>query len=135
MALSHPVSPDDVPAWSNLPISPVPNGTPFWLEIPVSDPDRAFAFYRAAVFGWEAPKDMPATFPPHADEVEAIHFFVNKEGTLRGHFGKMKGGVEDVLQMGQAPGLRRNGVVMEMGVDSVEETTARVVEAGGRVHL
>jgi hypothetical protein len=78
---------------------------------------------------------MIPTFPPHVEEVGAIHFFVNAGDTLRGHFGKLKNGVDDILQIGKAPGLRKDGVVMEMGVDSADETTARVVEARGRVHL
>ncbi|KAK0639718.1 hypothetical protein B0T16DRAFT_337167, partial [Cercophora newfieldiana] len=107
-------------------------GEGIWLEIPCADPTRAFAFYHA-VFGWEVPSDMPPTMDTHASGVDSVHPFI--KGNLRGHFGKMSGGINDIVQMGETPGFAKQGPVLEIVTEDIDATTAKVVENGGRVHV
>jgi len=104
-------------------------GEPVWLEVPCVNPDRAMAFYNA-VFGWEASKSMPTPLPTFVEGIDALYPF--EKGKLRGGFSKMANGASDIASAGS--GWAKHGPVMELFVKDIDETTAKVVAAGGTVH-
>jgi predicted enzyme related to lactoylglutathione lyase len=85
---------------------------PNHFEIPVDQPDRAEKFY-AEVFGW--------TFQRYDGAPEYYGMATTGDGAELGINGAL-------FQRG-----RNAETTLTMGVDSIEETAAKVIEKGGKV--
>ena len=79
------------------------------FEVPINDPDRASAFYRA-VFGW------------HVEQWGPVDYWNMTTGAEPG-----PGAEGALIPRAEAP----DGVMVYVGVDNVDEAIAKVKEAGG----
>ncbi|KAH0542334.1 hypothetical protein FGG08_003271 [Glutinoglossum americanum] len=95
-------------------------GSPCWIEIPATNVGRAKTFY-VDVFNWTF---KPATEAYPADR---IAMFSVPDPKLSG----LGGGIVNVGSAEHKPGS--GGSVVYLWVDSIEETLAKVKNAGGSV--
>ncbi|KAB5515208.1 hypothetical protein GE09DRAFT_980088 [Coniochaeta sp. 2T2.1] len=105
-------------------------GQIWWLEVPCKSVPRAAAFY-AAVLGWKCP-DPEKGNPAPAPGVATAHPF--NCGMLNGAFAKMASD-DDVASVADAANQGRMPVLATYLVASIDDTLAKVEEAGGRVHV
>lgn len=105
-------------------------GQIWWLEVPCKAVPRAAAFY-SAVLGWKCP-DPEKGNPAPAPGVETAHPF--KCGMLNGAFAKMAS-EDGVASVASSADQGRMPVLATYLVQSIDETLAKVVEAGGKVHV
>lgn len=91
------------------------------FEIHAADPERAQAFYRE-VFGWEFPRWMEQ--PPYWGIMTSSG--ESAEPGINGGLMMRRGGPP-------AEGAAVNAYVCTVQVDSFDDTSARIVEAGGTV--
>ncbi|ETI21036.1 hypothetical protein G647_07379 [Cladophialophora carrionii CBS 160.54] len=107
--------------------TPSPYGQICWFEVPVTDVARASAFY-SKVLGWDC-NDLEGTPSPSGRE-KSVHMF--SKGALHGAFllARDEDGVAklDDFHKKAAP-------IVTFMVDSIEETTKKIEDAGGRVNL
>jgi hypothetical protein len=92
------------------------------FEIHAADPQRAQAFYRA-VFGWDFPLWMEQ--PPYWGVMTSAGGADDGPG-INGGLMARRGGPP-------AEGAPVNGYVCTVQVDSFDETSAKIVDAGGTV--
>ncbi|WQF88756.1 Putative glyoxalase/Bleomycin resistance protein/Dihydroxybiphenyl dioxygenase [Colletotrichum destructivum] len=105
-----------------------PYGQMCFLEVPVSDPARAAAFY-TAVLGWEcADAGMPSPTPG----IKTVHFF--NKGDLHGGFLAMEDG-NHVTTGNDAARPARMAVLPTFCIRDIEATVVEVERLGGRVHV
>jgi len=102
-----------------------------WLEIPVSDPARAQAFY-LAVLGFEATPGAPQPMPGYTDGVDGVYMFT--KGKMHGAFVKMSRpeGIANVADEGY---VAKMPVLPTYMVESLEKTLEVVEEKGGKRHM
>ncbi|KAJ9130174.1 hypothetical protein NKR19_g10005 [Coniochaeta hoffmannii] len=105
-------------------------GQILWLEVPCKSVSRAAAFY-SAVLGWNCP-DPEEGKPSPAPGLETAHPF--KCGILKGAFSKMAS-EDDVASVADSANQARMPVLATYLVHSIDETLAKVQEAGGKVHV
>ncbi|GKT60477.1 glyoxalase bleomycin resistance protein dioxygenase [Colletotrichum tofieldiae] len=104
-----------------------PYGQMCFLEVPVSDPVRAAAFY-TAVLGWNcAEAGMPSPTPG----IKTVHFF--NKGELHGGFLLMEDGNQIAGHDAARP--ERMAVLPTFCVRDIEGSVAEVERLGGRVHV
>jgi len=98
-----------------------------WLEIPVTDPARAIAFYQS-VLDWDCKADA---LPGHVPHVKQINFFT--KGSLNGAFNTVD--AKDLVKVADEHNPTQQSVVANYAVASIEETLEKVKNAGGKVIL
>ncbi|KAK0647113.1 Glyoxalase/Bleomycin resistance protein/Dihydroxybiphenyl dioxygenase [Cercophora newfieldiana] len=106
-------------------------GTICWYEVPCTDPDRAFAFYKN-VFGWESAPGAESAMPGYMEGVESVHMF--RKGNLYGAFVKMSS-PDTVAAVADEANLAKTASLASLRVGDVDKTTAEVEKNGGKVHL
>lgn len=105
-------------------------GQIWWLEVPCKSVPRAAAFY-SAVLGWKCP-DPEKGNPAPAPGIETAHPF--NCGMLRGAFSKMAS-EDDIASVADSGNQGRMPVLATYLVQTIDETLAKVEEAGGKVHV
>jgi len=106
-------------------------GTICWYEVPCTDPDRAFAFYKN-VFAWEAAPGAEDAMPGYMEGVESVHMF--RKGNLYGAFVKMST-PEGVAAVADSTNIAKIPILASLKVEDVDKTTADVEKNGGKVHM
>lgn len=105
-------------------------GQIWWLEVPCKSVPRAAGFY-SAVLGWKCPDPEKGT-PARAPGIEMVHVF--NCGMLNGAFSKMAS-EDDVASVADSAKQGRMPVLATYLVQTIDETLAKVEEAGGKVHV
>lgn len=104
-----------------------------FTEIPVLDGERAVAFY-SAVLGWEFHPEFSG-LPSHSTETSAVKrvwcFSVGHR--VLGAFHEVD--PEYAVTLDLEPGSKKIVMRTSWNVDDIDETTARVLANGGKVHL
>ncbi|KAK1751348.1 hypothetical protein QBC47DRAFT_406048 [Echria macrotheca] len=102
-----------------------------WLEIPVTEPSRAIAFYRA-VFGWQLVHADGQPTPGYMDGVEGVYLF--SKGKLSGAFLKLAN-TSDVASVADVNSPAKSAVLPYLMVGDVDVALGEVEKNGGRVHV
>ncbi|KAK4445692.1 hypothetical protein QBC34DRAFT_497428 [Podospora aff. communis PSN243] len=106
-----------------------PPGEIMFIDIPVSNIDRAMTFYRN-VFGWQILPEFPP-FPGRTEGITSHYLF--QKGNVAGCFTVMSDS-KDVLQAGVVQGSPKERVAFYLATENMDETLANVEKYGGTVH-
>ncbi|KAK4445691.1 Glyoxalase/Bleomycin resistance protein/Dihydroxybiphenyl dioxygenase [Podospora aff. communis PSN243] len=115
------------PEYQELPCATHPPGEIGWVNIPVTNLDRAISFY-TKVFDWEMHPEMEA--PGHSEGVTTHHLF--RRGNLSGCFTVL----DDPEHHGKAAHVSSTAsaaIAFYLLSDDYDGTLKKVVEHGGKV--
>jgi predicted enzyme related to lactoylglutathione lyase len=102
-----------------------------WLEVPVTNPSRAMAFYRA-VFNWQPVHADGQPTPAYMDGIEGVYLF--SKGKLSGAFLKLANN-SDVASVADVKSPARSAVLPYLMVEDVDAALGEVEKNGGQVHV
>ncbi|KAK0620968.1 hypothetical protein B0T14DRAFT_567682 [Immersiella caudata] len=104
-------------------------GEVMFIDVPVSNLDRAMTFYRK-VFDWQIRPDLPP-FPGRTEGISSHYLF--HKGSIAGSFTVMEDS-KDVLQAGVVQGSPKQRMAFYLFTEDIEETLVNLEKYGGTVH-